>query len=474
MANVAILIGNSNYAKLPPLSCCSADVAAMKELLEVTGKYQPIEVALDQDSTQLKASVRMFMDAHKGADEIFFYFSGHGLYSDSDFFFCATDFDDRHPNQTGLSHTELLEFLRMADASLVVKVIDACNSGSPLIKSDAPFSRQSKYGLRNLIQIASCLDSQNALTGDPISEFTANFRAAALQKKEGIVWYTDIIDTLRDEYLGNTTQIPHFVSQGTGRDQFVDDAKRFDELRARLVSATRAEPSIEEMPERAAPSAVEILRQGADQFASRELAQNLISGLFDEIVRDWPGEFSDYYTAKSVEHSDYTEGNSKAFIIRLMKQEKRADNFVTVETTREKRRVSQIDRMLNPFPFGRSDEDYVEHNDLILRCALDKVQLKITFTPVFQTLRQIVLVVSCLPSLPKCFITEIITAHPLSSWSEYDYQGQELVRQWRTIGWTESPNGIAKLIREKLLSTIQGQIDAAVKALESNDKGQAS
>ena len=66
-----------------------------------------------------------------------------------------------------------------------------------MVKSDGFFLSTNKQGFKNLIQIASCLDSQNSLTGDPLSQFTEKFRAAALSKTEGTVYYTDIIDALR-------------------------------------------------------------------------------------------------------------------------------------------------------------------------------------------------------------------------------------------------------------------------------------
>src|ERR1019366_10651278 len=103
----------------------------------------------------------------------------------------------------GLSNSELHALLRSPEANLVVKVIDACSSGSLLVKSDGLFLPTNKQGFKNLIQIASCLDSQNPLAGDPLSPFTEKFRAAALRKTDGTVYYTDIIDTLRDDFLND-------------------------------------------------------------------------------------------------------------------------------------------------------------------------------------------------------------------------------------------------------------------------------
>jgi hypothetical protein len=76
----------------------------------------------------------------------------------------------------------------------VVKVIDACSSGVLLFKTDGSFLPTNKQGFKNVIQIASCLDSQSSLTGDPLSLFTDKFLHAALRKTEGTVYYTDIID----------------------------------------------------------------------------------------------------------------------------------------------------------------------------------------------------------------------------------------------------------------------------------------
>ena len=223
MTCLAVLVGNSTYRTLPRLDCCVADVEAMSVLLEATQKYDKVIKLENLAADGLKSSLRSNLDGVENLDELFLYFTGHGFQNESDFYFCATNFDSKRPNETGVSATELHTFLKLAQAALVVKVIDACNSGTQLIKAGEGWL-QSKDGFRNIIQIASCLDTQNSLTGDPISLFTEKFRSAALRKLDGIVYYTDIIDTLRDEFLSNNLQTPFFVSQHTGREQFVDDA----------------------------------------------------------------------------------------------------------------------------------------------------------------------------------------------------------------------------------------------------------
>ena len=237
MSNTAILVGNTRYTSLSELACCHDDLVAMKELLEATLRYShsDIEVIENADADDLKARVREAIAKQSSVDELFFYFTGHGCQQDEDFYYCGTEFDPMKPNRTGISTNELHALLRMASADVVVKVVDACNSGTVLVKSGQGFTSEQEHEFRSLIQISSCLDSQTSLTGQPLSVFTEKFRDSALRKTEGIVHYTDIVYSLRDEFIGNNDQTPFFVLQGTVRERFVDDAKRLNTLRERVL-----------------------------------------------------------------------------------------------------------------------------------------------------------------------------------------------------------------------------------------------
>ena len=315
---------------------------AIGELLEATNKFETIELIMNCDSFQLKERIRTAIDAQKQIGEIFFYFTGHGYQHDSEFFFCATNFDAKRPNETGISNSELHTLLRAPEADLVVKVIDACSSGALLVKSsDGSFIPANKQGFKNLIQIASCLDSQNSLTGDPLSLFTDKFRVAALRKSEGIVYYTDIIEALRDEFLDNDSQTPHFVSQGTGREQFTEDASRLDKLRNRLLSETgrtEGSPSTSSLITTTS-NPMDILEKAEQKFAKKSVAQAFISQLFDKLIQraSQGDEKAELFTSEVVIHSDYRESTTRSFIIRVLSKEKRPDNFVTAAISREQR-----------------------------------------------------------------------------------------------------------------------------------------
>ena len=132
MGNTAILIGNAEYRSLGNLSCCLNDLVVMRELLTATDKYSHIVTIENQDADALKSSIRTAITENTPLEELFFYYTGHGHQHETDFYLCATDFDRKRPNDTGLSTDDLHTFLRMPRADLVVKVIDACNSGTLL------------------------------------------------------------------------------------------------------------------------------------------------------------------------------------------------------------------------------------------------------------------------------------------------------------------------------------------------------
>lgn len=470
MANIAILIGNTKYETLGALACCGEDVIAIKELLEATEKFGSLEVILDSDSSQLKERIRAAIDQHKSIEEIFFYFTGHGFQHETDFFYCATNFDPKRPNETGLSNSELHMLLRSPEADVVVKVIDACNSGTLLIKANDSFPPASKQSFKNLIQIASCLDSQSSLTGNPLSLFTEKFREAILRKTEGTVYYTDIIDALRDEFLDNNNQTPHFVSQGTGREQFVENAKQLDGVRAKLcVHANgNAAASVVSAVTESSMTPVDILERAEKQFAKKELAQKFISQLFDKLSERASTDdfFRQLFSAEVVVHRDFQEGTARVFIIRVLSGEKRPDNFVTATISREVRRRRNSFGLASVALAMFADPDEIVTNyELTLNCELDKAQLKISFTPKFMTLQRFVLVVSCAPGLEACYIIEMLTRHLLRDWGVFDSEGVEVVRRWYKKAWTDSCDGLVEEIWQKMKDNLQDNIDMAVKSL---------
>ncbi|GLH80350.1 hypothetical protein SSBR45G_52590 [Bradyrhizobium sp. SSBR45G] len=465
MASTAILIGNSEYSYQTTLACCRDDLAAMKQLLEATQKYDVICVIENADADSLKKQLRDAVDRVLSPTELFFYFTGHGHGLEGELYYCATDFIATQPNQTGLSTSELHTILRSANAALVVKVIDACQSGTRLIKDTASYFAMPKSDFQDILQIASSLETQNSSTGDPLSVFTAKFREAALRKTEGAVLYTDIINVLRDAFIGDEDQTPHFIVQGTGRQQFVDDAKKLDALRQTLDAAREAAappPAVPAVVERAPLSLLDRLHAAEKKVVTPKLMSQFIGTFFDQLqARISTDEFAEFFELEKVEHARFAESTTEQFIIRVLTKERRADNFVTAHYERKLRNNFLLGAAWDLLKSGIHDEEW----DLRLNCTMERTQLKITFTPKFANLQRVTLVVTCAPSLDFCYIFEFATQHMLRDFGVYESAGPEIARRWWKRNWAEGTGSIVDEISKKLEEVVRLQLESAEKRL---------
>ena len=464
MANTAVLVGNTDYDSLRTLSCCHDDLLAMKELLEATEKYSEIEVIENQNADELKSKMRNAIDKTPSTEELFFYFTGHGCLQEDEFYYCATNFDSKRPNETGLSNTELHTLLRLANADIVVKVIDSCNSGTLLIKADSEFVLHEKHGFKNLIQISSCLQSQNSLTGEPLSIFTEKFRASTLRKKEGIIYYTDIVNSLKDEFIQNNEQTPYFVFQVTGREHFVDDAKRLDALRAKLtggtISSLEAENEIQQCSH-TAPNLQTLLAETERNIATREKISTFVNNFFDELLDKVSNdEFSDFFDLNIVEHSDFEEEVAKEFITTVISKESRSDKFVSATIRKEYTGRRDHRNSLESF-FGIFQDNRIYRNIYTLRlnCEMERAQIKIILTPKYHSLKQLILVVTCVPSLENCYVFEIGSQHSLEDFGKFSVAGEEVVHRWNKFDWSANTNNIVEKITSKLYEIVQEHLE---------------
>jgi hypothetical protein len=452
-------VGNAQYERLPELACCRNDVLAFAELIRSTGRYDEIRALQDASADDIRSNVRDLLSAGGEIGEFLFYFSGHGFKRDTEFYFCAKTFDPVRPNETGLSHDELSSMMRSGNPELAVKIIDACSSGSPLIKGDVDLIPIEKGGFRNVIQIASCLENQSSLTGEPLSEFTEAFCLAALRKEEGPIYYSDVINSLRDEYIDNESRAPHFVSQGTGRELFIENISDIMEFKSAFLD--RWIPGVEDgEPDDAGVgvSFVDKLIKSEEKYPTPERAEKLVQTLFDGVSASlMKGEMSELFTTDIVEHSDYREPTARSFIIRALSKESRPDHFVTATTSPTQNRDSPWRAALAGIAaYGVVNEADWE---LKLNCAMKRAQLRITLTPKFTALQMIKLVVTVAPSLNKCYVFEIATQHERTDWNSFDIQGREVIRNWYEQSWSGEVDWLIDGIRDRVLTATRDHIE---------------
>lgn len=451
MQNYAIIAGNSHYDNLNELECCSSDISAMEDLLQATNKYAKIFTYENRKSEDIKLEIRQAIEEMESPKELFFYFTGHGCQIKDDMYLCATDFDPAKPNDTGISTNELHTFLRIPNADLIVKLIDACNSGIPLVKSESPFSAMEKSQFSNFIQMASCLNSQHSFTGVPLSLFTEHFIKAATSKNEGQVFYLDIINRLKDDFLNNDIQTPFFISQGTGREIFAEDAKTFAGFRRSLpASAIESKPDIEQANSNHLPEIVDIFQTAESDFTNRQAMILFIDNLFDSIKNETTQGLDNTFFDQSVDassHLDYSFPSE--FIVDTLRREPRIDNFVHAEYTRKYKKLNPI------YGFGRFDkyidDDQVEEIwSIWINCDLPKIQMSIKMKPKFKSLKQIQSLITCAPSLNQCFVFENYYIQELKDFDKYYIPGKNVKNKWHKMKWNDQTNHIARGISKEI------------------------
>lgn len=459
MDKIAILIGNSNYINLPNLTCCMADVEAVNELLQAGGKYNQIEVLTDKNAAQTKDKLRDILNtnATNSSNEIFFYFSGHGHQGKDDFYFCATDFDELRPNETGLSQSELHTLLRATNPELVIKVVDACNSGTQLIKSESLLFQEPKSVFQNFIQMASCLNDQRTLTGNPLSIFTQRFKDAVLGKLEGPLYYFDIINSLRDSYQGNDSQTPHFVVQSTGRELFAERAASFEDIRSSIAAMVAELDAVcDDNAGMQEIDAFDRLSELDASYVSEEEAKKFVSGLLAaiEIVVTSSDMLSKYFEFEASYFDGYYDQRSEEFMARTLKARKRPDNFVEADVWQETSRQTNSLGLptVNPFALARNR---VTHYDVELKCSMGNVQLLLKLLPRLKSIHSFELLVSCAPSLTKCYVFEFPTRNAPVDWNKYDQNGVPLNRRWYELDWGQSTETLVEKIRDGLVNVVE-------------------
>lgn len=95
--NRAVIIAVSDYQGANPLPACRKDGTLMRAILLGSGRYAPentLYIDANATSDRVKSALANFVREAAGQDtgELFFYFTGHGLFDGSEFYHLFTDF----------------------------------------------------------------------------------------------------------------------------------------------------------------------------------------------------------------------------------------------------------------------------------------------------------------------------------------------------------------------------------------------
>jgi hypothetical protein len=284
--NLAIIIGVSNYIESNNLPGCKNDADAMWHILQKTEKFPSIlYINNDESSAITKEQIANYITEHqnKPIEEFFFYYTGHGEFFNDDFFYILSDYIPKKRNQTSLQNTEIDEFIKTISPNLVIKVIDACQSGTTYIKDSASLTKyfqETKQGFKNCYFLSSSLNNQYSYQTNEISSFTLSFINALKDHKANEIRYKDIVDVISDEFAGNPDQTPLFIIQAGLTEKFCTITK---DLRDYLTSFTPLNDLSENDKK---ISILDIIKEDARSYISKEgaistleIIRNAIEGL---------------------------------------------------------------------------------------------------------------------------------------------------------------------------------------------------
>lgn len=216
---IAIIIGISEYVNEQSLKGCKVDADSMRKLLDATGKYDDILQMDDKvDAIELNDKIPLFIKKNKGEiiDEIFFYYSGHGCVINDEFAYVASDYRSDKPNTTTLKNDVVDTLLKSLNANVVVKIIDACQSGTQYVKDIdmiPKYINKHKDEFTNCYFMFSSRNDQSSIATSSLSVFTRSFIQAVKSCAFGDVKYNSIESYIADDFISNPNQKPQFVHQ---------------------------------------------------------------------------------------------------------------------------------------------------------------------------------------------------------------------------------------------------------------------
>gem|GEM_PF-640229 len=285
---LAIIIGVSDYANASSLPACRNDAYIINEIITSSGKFESVLYLNENTSSaSVKSSLSKFISGYSGkeVDELFFYFSGHGIFINQEFHYALSDIDTDKLKQTSLENSELDQLIRSLSPSLTVKVVDACQSGVGYIKNTGSelekTLQQKAQSFKGCYFMYSSNNDQSSFASSTISHFTRYFVEAVKNSISVNVRYKEVMDYISDSFSDNEQQTPLFVTQAT----FTEIFSPVDELIKNKISTflksfnvpVSASTKTEKL------TLIDFIKQDAKRYVTKEAALELLREIHDKI-----------------------------------------------------------------------------------------------------------------------------------------------------------------------------------------------
>ncbi|MDO6813997.1 caspase family protein [Tenacibaculum soleae] len=307
--NLGIIIGVSEYSDSKNnLPGCKLDSVNMNAILSKSNKYDDILLLNEKmTSAELKEKLTGFIsDNQKNEiEELFFYFTGHGEFHSNEFYYLLSDFDTVKRKQTTLQNDEVDTLIKTLNPNLVIKVIDACQSGKSYIKE---YNAINKYfektgtNFNNCYFLNSSLSDQYSYQTKKISDFTLSFIESIKKHQSKEIRYKDIIDYISDEFASNTDQTPFFVIQANLTEKFCQINPT---LKEHLNNLDFDKEEVLEKKENL--SLIDKIKKEAENYCSKEQAIEVINRLKIKIEEfELTGNLEELYDLEVLFYDDYS------------------------------------------------------------------------------------------------------------------------------------------------------------------------
>lgn len=307
--NIAIIISVSEYTDSQNnLPGCKIDGDLINNILLKTDKFDEILYIHDKlSSAKVKEKFTEFISEHKGKqiEELFFYFTGHGEFIDNEFFYILSDYKQEKRKQTSLQNEEVDNLFRTLKPDLVVKVIDACQSGKTYIKEAGVVN---KYFNKTIERFNKCyflnssLQTQYSFQSDSISYFTQSFIQSIKEHDTSEIRYKDIIDFISDEFENNPSQTPFFVAQADYTEKFCVISEPLKEYLKDLdlFSNVVANDKSGDL------NLLERIKKDASEYFTEDQAMELLDGIKEDISElQLPEDLVEIYNLEIVFQESY-------------------------------------------------------------------------------------------------------------------------------------------------------------------------
>ncbi len=365
---VALILGQSDYQSVNKLPSCKNDLLYVAKIIEGTKNFDRHLVVDDSTATAsaAKDKIIQFIENCKGEeiDELLLYFTGHGDFDGKEFYYIWGDYTQSKKRQTSLQNIEIDALLRQLNPKLVIKIIDACNSGVSYIKDSDVIEKylsSSEQSFQKCYFLFSSQNDQYSLADINMSYFTNTFLQSLNQEIGKKIRYKDIIDYISDSFEQSGKQTPFFVTQADFTDVFCsinDEIKKILQNIKSVGSGDAASGSP------AKQTLLDLVKQDAKKYVSFKIVLNCLDKILNTLKNtNVIPELSDCYTQKTQMLDSY-EAVPKIDNIATWLQKNKSGIYADVNYTDEVYQERVPKNILSGFSFvaaygkDKDDDDF--------------------------------------------------------------------------------------------------------------------